>query len=156
MNNAAAPRKVSFSFCAHSPACRGLARPAPSNEMMSIRIYRVEEEACVITQCIRPYSVADLPMDRDDIRGPDWRRTRRLRVRADSWVYRYPVLCTFGAVIVAFMLSVAMFGTRRDNPRTRGNFEILAGCCLVWNAISVAIRQGPQAQTEALRTPRIF
>jgi hypothetical protein len=82
MNNAAAPRKVSFSFCAHRPACRGLARPAPSNGMMSIRIYSVEEEACVKTQCIQPSSVADLPMDRDDNRGPDWRRTRRLRVRA--------------------------------------------------------------------------
>jgi hypothetical protein len=51
-------------------------------------------------------------------------------------------------VIVAFMLSVAMCGTRRDNPRTWGNLEILAGCCLVWNAIAVAIHPGPQAQTE--------
>jgi NAD(P)-dependent dehydrogenase (short-subunit alcohol dehydrogenase family) len=41
-----------------------------------------------------------------------------------------------------------MFETRRDNPRAFGNFEILAGCCLVWNAIAVAIHQGHQAQTE--------
>ncbi len=91
-------------------------------------------------------------MGNDDNRGPDWRRTRRIRFRAcdidDSWVYRYPVLCTFAGVIVAFMLSVAMFGTRRDNPKTWGVFEILAGCGLVWNAIAVAIQQGPQAQTE--------
>jgi hypothetical protein len=52
-------------------------------------------------------------------------------------------------VIVAFMLSVTMFGTRRDNPRAFGNFKILAGCRLVWNAIAVAIHQGPQAHREA-------
>ena len=49
----------------------------PSNEMMSIRIYRVEEEACVKTQCIQLSSVADVPVDSDDNRDPDWRRTRR-------------------------------------------------------------------------------
>jgi uncharacterized membrane protein len=69
-------------------------------------------------------------------------------ISMDSWVYRYPVSCTVSGVIVAFMLSVAMYGTRRDNPRTWGNFEILAGCGLIWNAIAVAIHQGPQAQTE--------
>jgi uncharacterized membrane protein len=62
-------------------------------------------------------------------------------ISMDSWVYRYPVSCTVAGVIVAFMLSVAMFGTRRDSPRTWGNFEILAGCGLVWNAIAVAIHQ---------------
>jgi hypothetical protein len=74
-------------------------------------------------------------------------------ISMDSWVYRYPVSCTVAGVIVAFMLSVAMFGTRRDNPRTWGNFEILAGCGLVWNAIAVAIHQGPQAQTAGTRSP---
>ena len=69
-------------------------------------------------------------------------------ISMDSWVSNYPVSCTVAGVIVAFMLSVAMFGTRRDSPRAFGNFEILAGCCLVWNAIAVAIHQGQQAQTE--------
>jgi hypothetical protein len=50
--------------------------------MMSIRIYRVDEEACVKTQLIQPSGVADLLRDRDDNRGPDWRPARRLRVRA--------------------------------------------------------------------------
>ena len=67
----------------------------------------------------------------------------------DYWVFRYPVPGTVAGVIVAFILSVAMFGTRRDNPRTWGSFEILTGCGLVWNAIAVAIHQGPRAQTEA-------
>jgi uncharacterized membrane protein len=69
-------------------------------------------------------------------------------ISMDYWVFRHPVPCTVAGVIVAFILSVAMFGTRRDNPRTWGNFEILAGCGLVWNVIAVAIHQGPQAQTE--------
>ena len=70
-------------------------------------------------------------------------------VSMDSWVSTYPVSCTVAGVIVAFMLSVAMFGTRRDSPRAFGNFEILVGCSLVWNAIAVAIPLGPQAQREA-------
>ena len=70
-------------------------------------------------------------------------------ISMDPWVSNFPVSCTVAGVIVAFMLSVAMFGTRRDNPRAFGNFEILAGCGLVWNAIAVAIHQGPQAQAEA-------
>jgi uncharacterized membrane protein len=72
-------------------------------------------------------------------------------ISMDYRVFRYPVPCTVAGVIVAFILSVAMFGTRRDNPTTWGNFEILAGCGLVWNAIAVAVHQGPANRRRCAR-----
>jgi hypothetical protein len=64
-------------------------------------------------------------------------------ISMDSWVYRYPVLCALTGVLVAFGLSVAIFGTRRHNPRTWGNGEILAACCLLCDPLAVAIHRGP-------------
>jgi hypothetical protein len=76
--------------------------------------------------------VADLPMDRGDNRGPDW---RRIRVRACDidGLLGLSISCSMHCRRrdCGLILSVAMFGTRCDNPRAWGNFEILAGCCRV-------------------------
>jgi len=77
-------------------------------------------------------------------------------VSMDSWVSTYPVSCTVAGVMVAFMLSVAMFGTRRDSPRAFGNFEILVGCCLVWNASRSPFPWDRRRRENPPRTPRMF
>lgn len=76
-------------------------------------------------------------------------------ISMDAWVSNYPVSCTVAGVIVAFMLSVAMFGTRRDDPRAFGNFEILAGAASSGMQSRSPFTRDRRRKRKPLRTPRM-
>jgi uncharacterized membrane protein len=71
-------------------------------------------------------------------------------VSADSWMYRNPHFAAFSGTILVLLLSVAMSEFRLTHRRTRGAFELAAGCLPAWNAILVATQQGQPLQFEGI------
>jgi hypothetical protein len=64
-------------------------------------------------------------------------------VEMTPWVYEHQFLAVFSAVFTLLLVGRAMFNAGRS--RFSGFFKIVVAGALTWNAIAVAIDQGPKA-----------